>query len=66
MIKAFLIALISSLGYCIIFNIRGKHLIGAALGGAISWVSYYIFIETIFKATAERGAKNYENHLYQN
>ena len=44
MIKAFLIALISSLGYCIIFNIRGKHLIGAALGGAISWVSYYIFI----------------------
>ena len=48
MIKVFLIALISSLGYCIIFNIRGKHLIGAALGGAISWVSYYLFTELGF------------------
>ncbi|MEH0157613.1 threonine/serine exporter family protein [Limibacter armeniacum] len=35
-------ALIGSLGFSIIFNIRGKHLIFASLGGGISWFCYEI------------------------
>lgn len=40
MILAFLYAFISSLGFGIVFNIRGKDLFFASLGGAVSWIVY--------------------------
>lgn len=44
MIKEILIATISTFGFGIIFNIRGKNLIFASLGGCLGWLVYKIFI----------------------
>jgi uncharacterized membrane protein YjjB (DUF3815 family) len=38
-----LYALIATLGFCVIFNIKGKYLITASIGGALGWFSYLIF-----------------------
>ena len=35
-------ALIGSLGFAVLFNIRGKKLVYIAMGGALSWVIYLI------------------------
>jgi uncharacterized membrane protein YjjB (DUF3815 family) len=40
MILSSLYALLSSLGFGIIFNIRGKNLFFASLGGSLGWVFY--------------------------
>lgn len=40
MIEQILIAFVASLGFGIIFNIRGRNLIFAALGGSLSWFCY--------------------------
>ncbi len=45
MIFQTLAAIIGSLGFSIIFNIKGKNLIFAALGGGVSWLSYLIFLK---------------------
>lgn len=45
MIEQVFVALISSFGFGIIFNIKGKNLIFAALGGGLSWFCYLIFIQ---------------------
>lgn len=37
------VSFIASLGFGIIFNIRGKNLIFAALGGGLSWFCYLFF-----------------------
>lgn len=37
------ISFIASLGFGIIFNIRGKNLLFAALGGGLSWLCYLFF-----------------------
>lgn len=37
-----LLAFVSSLGFGILFNIKGKNLFFAALGGALSWFAYKI------------------------
>lgn len=44
MITETLAAIIGSLGFGIIFNIKGRNLIFAALGGGLSWFSYLVFI----------------------
>lgn len=43
MILELLLAFISSLGFGVLFNIKGKNLFFAALGGSISWFFYKIF-----------------------
>ena len=45
MIEQVIVALMASLGFGIIFNIRGKKLIFAALGGGLSWFCYLYFTE---------------------
>ncbi|AGF56570.1 MULTISPECIES: threonine/serine exporter family protein [Clostridium] len=40
MIEQVFVALVASFGFGIIFNIRGKYLIFAAIGGGLSWFSY--------------------------
>lgn len=35
---------LASLGFGIIFNIKGKKLVFAAIGGAISWFTYSLFL----------------------
>lgn len=37
------VSFIASLGFGIIFNIRGKNLLFAALGGGLSWLCYLFF-----------------------
>lgn len=44
MIYQTIAAIIGSLGFGIIFNIKGKNLAFAALGGGVSWLSYLIFL----------------------
>lgn len=68
--KEVLIALISTFGFGIIFNIRGKNLIFASIGGGLAWLIYKIvlanegsvieamFISSIiFSAYSEVGAR---------
>ena len=43
MIEQVIVALVASLGFGIIFNIRGRKLIFAALGGGLSWFCYLYF-----------------------
>lgn len=43
-----LAAIIGSLGFGIIFNIKNKNLIFASLGGGVSWLSYLIFLNLGF------------------
>jgi len=43
MIQQILVSIIASLGFGIIFNIKGKNLIFAALGGGLSWFCYLFF-----------------------
>lgn len=43
MIEQTFVAFVASLGFGIIFNIRGKNLIFAALGGGLSWF-FYLFL----------------------
>lgn len=45
MILSSLYALLASLGFGFIFNIRGKNLFFAALGGAIGWFFYLLPLE---------------------
>jgi len=40
MIEQVIVALVASLGFAIIFNIRGLKLIFAAIGGGLSWFCY--------------------------
>nr|WP_026022216.1 threonine/serine exporter family protein [Clostridium senegalense] len=44
MILAFIYAFISSLGFGILFNVRGKDLFFASLGGGLSWFVYKLAI----------------------
>lgn len=43
MVYQTVIAFIASLGFGVIFNIKGKNLIFAALGGGLSWFFYLFF-----------------------
>lgn len=43
MIEQIFVAFVASLGFGIIFNIRGKNLIFASLGGGLSWF-FYLFL----------------------
>lgn len=45
MFEQTVVALIASLGFGVIFNIRGKNLFFAAIGGGISWFSYLLLKE---------------------
>lgn len=45
MFRETLIAFIGSLGFGIIFNIKGKNLFFAAIGGGISWFFYLFFMQ---------------------
>ena len=45
MIYESLITIIASFGFGIIFNIRGKNLIFAAIGGGIGWFTYLLSLE---------------------
>jgi len=40
MITQIVSAFLASFGFGIIFNIKGKHLVFASIGGALSWYSY--------------------------
>ena len=40
-----ILAIIASLGFGIIFNIKGRNLIFASLGGGLSWLCYLIFLD---------------------
>lgn len=42
MIQNSLYAFAATLGFCIIFNIKGKNLFFTSLGGAVSWFAYLI------------------------
>lgn len=42
MISNFIFSFLASLGFAGIFNIKGKKLIYASLGGSIAWLSYLI------------------------
>ena len=42
-IKSFC-ALLAAMGFGVLFNIRGKKLFGAALGGGIGWLFYELFV----------------------
>ncbi|SFC89046.1 threonine/serine exporter family protein [Clostridium uliginosum] len=44
MIRETLFAFIASLGFGIIFNIKGRNLFFAAVGGGLSWFSYSLLI----------------------
>lgn len=50
MIEQTIIAIFASLGFGVIFNIRGRKLIFAALGGGLSWFCY-LFLEKINVST---------------
>lgn len=40
MLTSSIIALLATLGFCIVFNIRGKNLFYSSIGGGISWFFY--------------------------
>ena len=42
MFEQTVVALIASLGFGVIFNIRGKNLFFATIGGGLSWLSYLL------------------------
>lgn len=46
MFEQTLVAFLASLGFGIIFNIKGKKLIFAAIGGGLSWF-FYLYLTTI-------------------
>ena len=45
MVKQVIVALVASFGFGIIFNIKGKKLIFAAIGGGLSWFCYLYLTE---------------------
>lgn len=45
MIEQIIVAFFASLGFGIIFNIKGKNLIFAAIGGGLSWFCYLFLIQ---------------------
>jgi len=45
MIEQVIIAFVASFGFGIIFNIKGKNLIFAAIGGGLSWFCYLYLIQ---------------------
>ncbi|NLZ47549.1 MAG: threonine/serine exporter [Clostridiales bacterium] len=47
-----LYSMLATLGFAIIFNIRGKNILFAALGGGIAWFSYLFFQKINFSITA--------------
>lgn len=48
MLKETLAALLGTLGFGIIFNIRGKNLIFASIGGGLSWLVYKLALTSHF------------------
>lgn len=48
MFKETLAALIGTLGFGIIFNIRGRNLIFASIGGGLSWLVYKVALTSHF------------------
>ncbi|GIM28649.1 membrane protein [Clostridium polyendosporum] len=48
MIKETLAALLGTLGFGIIFNIKGKNLIFASIGGGMSWLVYKLALTSHF------------------
>jgi uncharacterized membrane protein YjjB (DUF3815 family) len=38
-------ALLASLGFGVLFNIKGKNLLFASLGGAITWLFYLLYLK---------------------
>lgn len=47
-----LYSMLATLGFAIIFNIRGKNILYAGLGGALAWFSYLFFQKIHFSITA--------------
>lgn len=47
MLTQIAVSFLASLGFGIIFNIKGKNLIFASIGGAISWFSYLYLKEKL-------------------
>ena len=47
MFEQVIVALVASLGFAIIFNIRGRKLIFAAIGGGLSWFCYLYLVSEI-------------------
>ena len=45
MVKQIIVSFIASLGFGVIFNIKGRNLIFAALGGGLSWFCSLFFTE---------------------
>jgi uncharacterized membrane protein YjjB (DUF3815 family) len=45
MIEQIIVAFFASLGFGIIFNIKGKNLIFAAIGGGLSWFCYLLLTQ---------------------
>lgn len=52
MLKETLYSMLATLGFAIIFNIRGKNILFASLGGALAWFSYLFFQKINFSITA--------------
>lgn len=46
MISAIIYSFLASLGFAIIFNIRGKNIVVASLGGSVAWF-LYLLMETL-------------------
>lgn len=45
MIIQVIVSFLASLGFGIIFNIKGKNLLFAAIGGSLGWFSYLLFTD---------------------
>ena len=45
MIKETLVSFVASFGFGIMFNIKGKKLVFAAIGGGLSWFVYSLFLK---------------------
>ena len=46
LLKQTFVSFMASLGFGVIFNIKGKKLIFASLGGGLSWMFYLLFLRT--------------------
>ncbi|NLM34513.1 MAG: threonine/serine exporter [Clostridiales bacterium] len=52
MLQETLYSMLATLGFAIIFNIRGKNILYASLGGALAWFSYLLFQKLNFSISA--------------
>lgn len=59
-----LYAFISTLGFGILFNIRGKKLVLASLGGAVCWFAYLLFTRMHISITASLFFATIAGELY--